>query len=373
MKTLAALLICTAVLFVSACHINDSSVIQQEKKDSAYAIIGKVTGQDSGVIYLIHRQTGKTDSAFLEHGFFKFSGRADTAEFCRLSLNDHQKSFFLENGKISILITKDSMKQAQITGTKLQDEFNYFQNQLSRPLTDKMTELENAYDAANKKKDQKAIDSLDKAFETLDNEQKQLVIDYAKSHPASLLSAFEIYSNFLYNFRLGQLDSAYQLLDPVARETYFGKQVQHTIEKTKLTSVGSPAPVFSNNDANGKPISLASFKGNYVLVDFWASWCGPCRRENPAVVKAYQEFHKKGFNIFGVSLDDTKTDWLAAIKKDGLNWTQVSELKGWDADVVSLYGIKAIPMNFLLDKNGVIVARGLRGDELSAELEKLLH
>jgi peroxiredoxin len=372
MKKIIQGLFCAALLLMGACHGKDSAVTQQEKKDSSFAIIGKVTGQDSGIIYLIHRQTGKTDSAFLDHGFFKFSGKADTAEFCRISLNDQMKSFFLENGKISMLITKDSIKQAQITGTRIQDEFNYFQNQLSKPLTDKMAALENAYDAASKKKNQKALDSLDKAFEVLDIEQKNLVIDYTKSHPASLLSAFEIYSNFLYNFRLGQLDSVYQQLDPATRASYFGRQIQNTIEKTKLTSIGSAAPDFSNKDANGKSISLSSFKGNYVLVDFWASWCGPCRRENPAVVKAYQRFHNKGFNIFGVSLDDTKADWLAAIKKDGLSWIQVSELKGWDAGVVSLYGIKAIPMNFLLDKNGVIVARGLRGEELDVTLQKLL-
>src|SRR5664279_4211803 len=248
MNKLAVVLVCAVMLVAGACHFNDSAIIQQVKKDSSYAIIGKVTGQDNGIIYIIHRQTGKTDSAFLDHGFFKFSGKADTAEFCRISLNDQVKSFFLENGKISMLITKDSVKQAQITGTPLQDEFNYFQNQISKPLTDKMAKLEKAYDAANTNKNQKAIDSLDKAFETLDVEQKLLVIDYAKSHPVSLLSAFEIYSNFLYNFRLGQLDSAYQLLDPVARSSYFGKRIQNTIEKTKLTSVGSSDPDFSNND-----------------------------------------------------------------------------------------------------------------------------
>jgi thiol-disulfide isomerase/thioredoxin len=366
--------LCSLLLFLlSACHHNDSSVATETLKDSAYAIIGKVTGQDNGIIYLIHRQSGKTDSAFLDHGFFKFSGKADTAEFCRISLNDRSKSFFLENGKISMLITKDSVRQAQITGTRLQDEFNYFQNQISRQLTDKMAELEKAYDAATKNKNQKAIDSLDKAFEALDIEQKQLVAEYTRSHPASVISAFEIYSNFLYNFRLEQLDSLYQMLDSSAKGSYFGKQILNTITKTKLTSVGSPAPDFTNNDVNGKPVSLSSFKGNYILVDFWASWCGPCRRENPAVVKAYQRFHGKGFDILGVSLDDTRADWLGAIKKDGLNWTQVSELKGWDADVVSLYGIKAIPMNFLLDKNGIIVARGLRGEELGNKLNGLLH
>jgi thiol-disulfide isomerase/thioredoxin len=371
-KTLLGLL-SLFLLFILACHSNDSSVASETKKDSTYAIIGKVTGQDSGTIYLLHRQNGKTDSTNLDHGFFKFSGKADTAEYCRISLNDQTKSFFLENGKISMLITRDSLRQAQITGTRVQEEFNYFENQFSKTLNDKMKALDKAYDEANKNKNQKVMDSLEKAYEILGAEQKQLVIEYAKTHPASILAAFEIYYNFLYDFRLGQLDSAYHLLDSATRETYFGRQIQTTIEKTKLTSVGSPAPDFTSDDIKGKPVSLSSFKGNFVLVDFWASWCGPCRRENPAVVRAYQQFHGKGFNILGVSLDDTRSAWLAAIKKDRLDWTQVSQLKGWDADVVTLYGIKAIPMNFLLDKNGVIVARGLRGEDLSNKLNELLH
>ncbi len=110
-----------------------------------------------------------------------------------------------------------------------------------------------------------------------------------------------------------------------------------------------------------------------MLIDFWASWCGPCRRENPNVVSVYHQYHDKGFNILGVSLDDTKSDWLQAIKKDGLNWTQVSGLKGWKEDVADLYGVKAIPMNFLLDKNGIIIAKGLRGDDLAKKLTEILH
>ncbi len=135
--------------------------------------------------------------------------------------------------------------------------------------------------------------------------------------------------------------------------------IQNIIVKEKLTAIGNPAPVFVNNDVNGKPVSFTSLKGKYVLLDFWASWCGPCRLENPAVVKAYHRFHDKGFDIFGISLDTDKSKWMAAIKKDGLDWTQVSDLKGWKADVVSLYGVQGIPMNYLLDNNGIIVAKGL--------------
>jgi peroxiredoxin len=361
------------VLTAVACHGNEESNVTQEKSDSTYAIIGKVTGQDTGIIYLHHRESGKMDSFALDHGFFKFSGIANIPEFCTIELDNHSKQFFLENGKISMLIKKDSLRYAQITGTKSQDEFNYFKDQLSKAVTDQMNATDKAYDEAQRKKDQKTMDSLDKRYDALDLELKQLAMDFTKSHPSSVVSAYEIYSNFSYNPRLGQIDSLYKQLDTAARNTYFGKQLAEIIEKAKLTEIGKNAPGFSANDVNDKPVSLSSFKGKYVLLDFWASWCGPCRLENPNVVKAFHHFHNKGFDIFGVSLDESRSDWLKAIKKDGLAWTQVSDLKGWKSDVAALYGIKGIPMNYLLDKNGIIVAKGLRGNELENKLLEILH
>lgn len=359
--------------FMIACQGNESTRPKQEKADSGYAIIGKVTGQDSGWIYLIHRQSGLMDSAALDHGYFKFNGKADTAEICRIRLNDQAKSFFLENGKISMLILKDSLPNALISGTRTQDEFNYFQDELSKPIRTRMAAVDKAYDEANNKKNKKAADSLDKLYTALDLEQKQLVSDFVKSHPSSVVSAFLVFNNFSYNASLGQLDSLYHLLDTTARISYFGKQLQILIAKTKMTSVGNAAPDFSCNDVYGRSITLSSFKGKYVLLDFWASWCGPCRIENPNIVTAFHQFHGKGFDIFGVSLDDNREEWLAAIKKDKLDWIQVSDLKGWEAQAADLYGVKAIPMNYLLDKNGIIIAKGLRGDELANKLATLLN
>jgi peroxiredoxin len=356
-----------------ACHGNDSSKTQPEIKDSSYAIIGKVTGLDTGFVILNHRQYEKNDTARLDHGYFTFKGKADTAEMCTITLGNQAKRFFLENGKISILIKKDSLPYALISGTKVQDEYNYFHNQVSKAVTDRISQVDKAYDSANNKKNQRAMDSLDKMYNALDLEQKQLVMDFTKSHPTSVVAAYEIYANFSYNARAGQLDSLFQDLDTTVRPTYFGRLIQNTVEKARLTAIGNPAPDFTNNDANGKPVSLSSFKGKLVLLDFWASWCGPCRLENPNVVKAFHKFHSKGFDIFGVSLDDTKADWMQAIKKDGLDWMQVSDLKGWQASAASLYGVKGIPMNYLIDKNGIIIARGLRGDQLESKLAELLQ
>jgi len=360
------------LLFLAGCQGDETSKTMTVKSDTSYAIIGKVTGLDTGIVYLINRETGKRDSASLDHGFFKFSGKADTAAMSTISLNNQYKRFFLENGKIAILVKKDSMEFAQITGTKTQDEYNYFQDQFSKKLNDRMNQLDKAYDSVAKTKNTKALDSLDKLYNALELEQKQLVAEFTRSHPGSVVSAYEIYSNFYYNPRVSQLDSIYKMLDSAMQNSYYGKMIQKTIIKEKLTAIGNPAPAFVNNDVSGKPISFTSLKGKYILLDFWASWCGPCRQENPAVVKAYHQFHNKGFDIYGISLDTDKSKWMAAIKKDGLDWTQVSDLKGWKADVVSLYGVQAIPMNYLLDKNGIIVAKGLRGEDLDKKLQELL-
>lgn len=136
----------------------------------------------------------------------------------------------------------------------------------------------------------------------------------------------------------------------------------------KKVAIGQPAPDFTMNDSLGNQISLSSKFGNYLLVDFWAAWCGPCRVENPNVVLAYQKYHEKGFDVFGVSLDDDRNEWIQATQDDQLTWTHVSDLKGWGNEAAKLYGVNAIPGNFLLDIDGIIIARNIRGQELQDKL-----
>ncbi|MCS3556555.1 MULTISPECIES: TlpA disulfide reductase family protein [unclassified Sphingobacterium] len=159
-------------------------------------------------------------------------------------------------------------------------------------------------------------------------------------------------------------------MDQSIKETEAWKSCSNKISATSNTAIGEDAPAFIQNDVNGKPINLSDFKGKYVLIDFWASWCGPCRAENPNVVKAYEKFHGKGFEILGVSLDAKRDSWLEAITEDKLNWTHVSDLKRFENSVAKLYGVDAIPQNFLVDPKGKIVAKNLRGKDLENSLAK---
>jgi peroxiredoxin len=150
-------------------------------------------------------------------------------------------------------------------------------------------------------------------------------------------------------------------------------QMEAAQSKSKTTGSGAVAPDISLPDPDGNIQSLSSLRGKIVLLDFWAGWCGPCRRENPVLVKAYAKYHDKGFEIFQVSLDKTKESWTAAIKQDGLNWIHVSDLKFWSSPAAKLYGVESIPANFLLDKEGKIIGSNLRGEALEAELSKLFQ
>jgi Peroxiredoxin len=245
--------------------------------------------------------------------------------------------------------------------------------QLVAPAQQKIFLLEQEVSALTEEelKDESIVGSIQQKYEIYMEELGDLMIRYAREEPSSSIS-LEIVAQLLPAYNINLMDSLFLSLAPELRASQLGKKTELQLTNMKKTPIGGIAPDFSQKDPDGEIIHLSDYRGKYVLVDFWASWCGPCRKENPHVVKAYNEFKDKNFDILGISLDNNKTSWTNAIRKDGLEWRQVSDLKKFDNEVAALYGVFSIPQNFLIDPNGVIVAKNLRGEQLIKKLSEIL-
>jgi thiol-disulfide isomerase/thioredoxin len=345
--------------------------------DTTYTLHGQVAGLDTGWVFLYHPGDGPIDSTVISHGKFDFAGSVTEPQFCHLIFkklnrdNIYSLSFFLQAGTLGLKGTKDSIAALVPSGAPIQQEYLQYSKKIDSAVDWQV--WGHANELATAAKNKLKTGSLSAAATVMDNLQKQLAKDYATTHPSSYVAVYEVLSYFSYNPDAEELQVLYNGFAPEIQSSHLGTELKKVLDAALLTGVGRPAPVFTQADTKGRPVTLSSLKGQYVLVDFWASWCGPCRAENPNVLKSYRTYHSKGFTVLGVSLDDEKSPWLGAIKKDGLPWTEVSDLKGWKNSAAVLYGVEGIPMNFLLDKNGTIVAKGLRGDDLEKKLAEFLH
>lgn len=283
---------------------------------------------------------------------------------------------FLENGPIRITGV-DSIKYANIKAGPLNKTHQRYestvmerQRELYKPLEAMLQKMSPA-----ERKDRKTAEKMLNVMTTVANEVDSLTRNFIVENPNSAVSWSILQRLAKNDFEATNNADLFMQLSPEIRKMPSAAKVEKQIKADGTFSIGATAPDFTQNDVNDKPVSLSDFKGQYVLLDFWASWCGPCRKENPVIVKAYDNYKSKNFTVLGVSLDQPgkKEAWLEAIKTDGLPWTQVSDLKGWKNEVAVLYQVRSVPRNLLIDPNGKIVAKNLRGAALEKYLEKILN
>jgi len=346
-------------------------------REPHYVINGKIEGADSVKFLLQKREAGgivTIDSAVAVKGSFRMKGGAVRyPEMVQLLAGNtrNRTSFYLENSDITVSGKLDSLFNAKITGSKTQDEYREFVDS-NKELNEKYSAIYNEYQTANQNNDTAKVALLEKEAENIQNEMTQLQKDFVKNHPASFVSP-SILRSLSYEMEGPEIESYLSAMDTAVANTPEARELKERAEKLKKVATGEKAPDFTLNDPEGNPVSLSSKIGSpLLLIDFWAGWCGPCRRENPNLVKVYKEFHKKGFDVFGVSLDMKSDEWVKAIADDNLTWTHVSDLKYWENAAARLYAVNSIPANFLLDKNGTIIAKNLRGEDLENKVKEIL-
>jgi peroxiredoxin len=341
-----------------------------------FKIFGTITNLPDGNVYLKQSMDGtwqNIDTVKSESGTFTFTGKVDMPEMYRIAIADTLPniSLFIDNREITITGTRDSLKNVKISGSKAHEEYEAFWGGL-KPYTAALDSIEKAYFEADKMKNNPLLKKLDLGYDSVSKAMGLAMKNYITAHKNSVVSAYITWSQLVHETGLNELDSIVSQLDTTLKASAYVKMLNSYIAVLRRVEIGQPAVDFTMNDTEGKPVALSSLYGKYLLVDFWASWCGPCRQENPNVVKAYKKYHSKGFDILGVSFDKTQEKWMKAIQDDNLTWHHVSDLKYWGCEAGKLYGIRSIPSNILLDPNGVIIAKNLRGDALLDKLEELL-
>lgn len=383
------------ILLAAAAVVSCKNVGENE-----FIISGSAQGMQDGLdVYLNKQDTmGKiihVDTAKIKDGKFQFEGKVTTTDLNFIQMKDVKTgkeingrfTFVMESGEIEIKVNKDTLGKSKVSGTYSNDKLAEYTD-ANNKIYDKMQAFQKAnmskWNEAMAKNDTAARSALIKENSVFVDQLKKLSLDHVEKNPKSFISVYLLMEHFPRTKAeadkdLPKIKKLYEGLDPELKKHWVAKKILQSIKMleevpaaTETPKVGAVAPDFTAPSPDGKPVSLKQSMGKVTLVDFWASWCGPCRKESPNVVALYNEFHAKGLNIISVSLDADAAKWKEAIAADKLTWTHVSNLKQWKEPIAAQYSVKSIPATFLLDSKGVIVATGLEGEALKAKVASLL-
>ncbi|MGV3766235.1 MAG: redoxin domain-containing protein [Chitinophagaceae bacterium] len=361
----------------------------------SFEIKGKISDPalEGAKVTLNYVDGGKyhTDSAFMKNGTFNFKGvvaepvqgtltvkmkpaqKPTLAEMLAPPVN--RAEVYLEKGTVSL--EGKGMSVAKVKGGRSTTEFMALKN-AQRPFKEKQVAAILQIGKLREAKDSMGMVRARALHERLKEQEDSVAIAFIKNNPGSYVAISMLKERAnpkALSENRSEVQASFNRFSTAMQQSIAGKEIARRLEVTGRIGAGKMAPDFTMNDTLGNPVSLSAFKGKYVLLDFWASWCMPCRFENPSVVKAYNEFKDKNFTILAVSLDrpGAKQAWLDAIHKDGLTWTHVSDLQFWNSAAVKLYGVNSVPMNYLIGPDGKIIATYLRGEALREKLKELLH
>lgn len=377
------------IVFIGVLFFSCNTEKKAEIERDTYLVMGEAPGVYNGIRAYLQTSDPRgrkinVDTAIVMNGQFKFEGKVDTPQLWNLNINSVAGDFplIVENKEISVTIDKEDMSKTKISGTQANEDLMALNAKVESYRAKSVAlnnTIRNTTDTGEKSK-------LALEFSQHTKELKNLPIAFAREHKNSLYSLV-VLDNLLKNKEadINELSEIYNGLDESIKSSKLGVNINSRFESikkerelTSATEIGKPAPDFTAPTPDGSKFNLKQNLGKVTIVDFWAAWCGPCRRENPNVVKVYNKYHSKGLKIIGVSLDgtgrqaDPKAAWLKAIEQDKLTWHHVSNLNYFNDPVARAYNIRSIPATFILDEKGTIIAKNLRGAALEAKIAELL-